>query len=142
VEFQRQLESAAFLAAGGNFLAPCQNVTDFLAHKKSTTFDVAPSYPRGVVSVNLWDILPQFVCETLAKALKEFGKRIDGFDRSGVLTAVETRTSSPVKIPRDEGTMASNIANLFPAGEGAGHAGGIVSAAVDGLKVAVAVDKK
>jgi uncharacterized FAD-dependent dehydrogenase len=142
VAFQRQLESAAFTAGGGNFAAPCQNVTDFLAHKKSATIDMAPSYPRGVVSVNLWDILPQFVCETLAKALREFGKRIDGFDCCGVLTAVETRTSSPVKIPRDADTFASNITNLYPAGEGAGHAGGIVSAAVDGLKVAVAIAKK
>ena len=145
VNFQQKLEQDCFNAVnnGNNYHAPAQNVVDFLNKRKSSTWSVTPSYPRGVVSANLWDILPQFVCNTLADALAEFGKKMPGFDKCGVLTAVESRTSSPVKMLRNKDTLASTtFANLYPCGEGAGYAGGIVSASVDGLKVATAICNK
>jgi len=145
VKFQQRLEEACFNAvnSGNHYLAPAQNVVDFLHKRKSTEWSVTPSYPRGVVSANLWDILPAFVCNTLAEALVDFGKKMHGFDKCGVLTAVESRTSSPVKMLRDKQSFASTtICNLYPCGEGAGYAGGIVSASVDGLKVAQAICTK
>lgn len=138
MRFQADLERAAFDLGGGNYAAPCQNVTDFVTNKPATAFDVTPSYPRGVKPCNLRDILPKFIAENLAEALLAFDGKIRGFGSSGVLTAVETRTSSPVKIVRDE-TYQSNLRNLYPVGEGAGYAGGIVSAAVDGLRVAMSI---
>ena len=145
VKFQQRLEETCFNAvnSGNHYLAPAQNVVDFLNKRKSTEWSVTPSYPRGVVSANLWDILPDFVCNTLAEALVEFGKKMHGFDKCGVLTAVESRTSSPVKMLRNKETFASTtLCNLYPCGEGAGYAGGIVSAGVDGLKVAQAICTK
>lgn len=145
VKFQQSLEEACFNAvnSGNHYLAPAQNVVDFLNKRKSTEWSVTPSYPRGVVSANLWDILPDFVCNTLAEALVEFGKKMHGFDKCGVLTAVESRTSSPVKMLRNkENFDSTTLCNLYPCGEGAGYAGGIVSAGVDGLKVAQAICAK
>ena len=138
VRFQQDLERRAYTVAGGNYLAPCQNVTDFVAGKLSDKFDVAPSYPRGVTSANLRELLPKDIGDTLAEALVYFDAKIKGFGSSGVLTGVETRTSCPVRIVRDE-NFQSRLANLYPVGEGAGYAGGIVSSAVDGLRVAEAL---
>ena len=112
-----------------------QNVTDFVANKPSTALQIAPSYPRGTTLANLRDLLPQQIGNVLADALVHFDKKIAGFGSSGVLTGIESRTSSPVKIVRDD-TMQSNLKNLYPTGEGAGYAGGIVSSAVDGIRVA------
>ena len=138
IYFQQKLEQSAYKAGGGNYVAPCQNVTDFLAHKKSSMFCVTPSYPRGVRSCDFHDILPADICEILEQSLLVFNKKMKGFAECGVLTGVETRTSSPVKVLRNE-KFQSNLSALFPVGEGAGHAGGIVSSAVDGLKVAQSI---
>ena len=135
VRFQRHLEKQAYQLAGGAYRAPCQNVSDFLANRPSTVFELAPSYPRGVTPVNLRSLLPPTVADTICEGLYEFDRKIKGFGTSGVLTAVESRTSSPVKIVRND-RFQSNLVNLFPVGEGAGYAGGIVSSAVDGLRVA------
>ncbi len=136
VAFQRDLERKAYLLGGGNYLAPCQNVADFLRNRTSTAFDVAPSYPCGVGSANLRSLLPQPLSQTLCDALGYFDRKIAGFGTSGVLTGVESRTSSPVRIVRND-AFQSNLGNLYPIGEGAGYAGGIVSSAVDGLRVAM-----
>jgi len=135
VRFQQHLEKLAYQMGGGNYVAPCQNVTDFVANVPSTNLQLAPSYPRGVKACNLRDLLPKQIGDVLADALLHFDKKIKGFGTSGVLTGIESRTSSPVKILRDE-TMQSNLKNLYPVGEGAGYAGGIVSSAVDGIRVA------
>ena len=138
VRFQRHLEKQAYLLAGGNYRAPCQNVSDFLADRPSTNFDVAPSYMRGATSVNLRNLLPQTISYAIVEGLYEFDRKIKGFASNGVLTAVESRTSSPVKILRNQ-LFQSNLSGLYPIGEGAGYAGGIVSSAVDGLRVAIAI---
>ena len=135
VRFQQHLESLAYQMGGGNYLAPCQNVTDFVANVPSTKLQLDPSYPRGVTTCNLRELLPKQIGDVLSDALLHFDKKIKGFGTSGVLTGIESRTSSPVKILRDE-SMQSNLANLYPVGEGAGYAGGIVSSAVDGIRVA------
>ena len=138
MRFQQDLERRAYELAGGNYLAPCQGVKDFVAGVVSAQYDVAPSYLRGVTSVNLRELLPRDIGDTIAQALVYFDRKIAGFGSSGVLTGVETRTSSPVRIVRNE-AYQSKLANLYPIGEGAGYAGGIVSSAVDGLRVAEAV---
>lgn len=138
VRFQQHLEELAYKMGGGNYHAPAQNVTDFVANQLSTELQLAPSYPRGTTLANLRNLLPKQIGDVLAEALLHFDKKIAGFGTSGVLTGVESRTSSPVKILRDE-TMQSNLQNLYPVGEGAGYAGGIVSSAVDGIRVAQAI---
>ena len=140
VYFQQDLERKAYSLAGGSYVAPCQNVTDFVANRVSGKFDLTPSYPRGVKSVNLRELLPHEICDTLCQALADFDRKIKGFGSSGVLTGVESRTSSPVRIVRDA-TYQSNLRGLYPVGEGAGYAGGIVSSAVDGLRVAMSICK-
>ncbi|MCH5156298.1 MAG: FAD-dependent oxidoreductase [Clostridiales bacterium] len=140
MRFQQDLEHRAYVSAGGNYIAPAQGVKDFIEGTVSTQFDVTPSYPRGVTSVNLRELLPQDLGDTIAEALQYFDRKIRGFGSSGVLTGVETRTSSPVRITRDE-TFQSKLLNLYPIGEGAGYAGGIVSSAVDGLKVAIYISE-
>ncbi len=134
VEFQRRMEQAAFRLGGGGYYAPAQTVGDFLAGRSSTGFsDVKPSYLPGVVPCDLRECLPDYVADSLRAALPMMGRQIAGFDRpDAVLTGVESRSSSPVWILRDERAQAS-VAGLFPCGEGAGYAGGIVSAAVDGV---------
>jgi uncharacterized FAD-dependent dehydrogenase len=141
VEFQRKWESLAFLAGGGTYKAPGQLVGDFLAGKPSTEFGaVTPSYKPGVHLTDLAQCLPPFAIEAMREALPVFGRQIPGYDHPDVvLTGVETRTSSPVRITRGKDFQSLNTAGLFPAGEGAGYAGGILSAAVDGIKVAEAV---
>ena len=141
VRFQQDLERKAYVMGGGNFVAPCQNVTDFIENKLTVRFDITPSYPRGAKSANLRELLPNPLSDDIATSLAAFNRKIKGFAEHGVLTGVETRTSSPVRIKRDE-TYQSNLLNLYPTGEGAGYAGGIVSSAVDGLKVAIAIADK
>ena len=134
---QRQIERAAF-AIGGEYRAPCQRVGDFLAGKASTGFrGVRPSYRPGVVAANLTDCLPPFLTDNLRFALPRLAQRLRGFDSpDALLTAPETRSSSPVRLLRDA-RRQSALAGLYPLGEGAGYAGGIMSAAVDGLKAAL-----
>ena len=121
-------------------MAPAQTVGDFLAHAAGTpSAAVTPTYPRGVAWRDLRDCLPSFVTDALAEALPALDRKLHGFaSDDAVMTAVEARSSSPVRIVRDDG-FQSNIAGLYPCGEGAGYAGGITSAAVDGLRVAEAI---
>ena len=140
VEFQRRWERAAFEAGGGDFSAPAQRVGDFLQKRDSTgPGSVKPSYRPGVKWGSLDGCLPGFVTGSMRQALPLLDKKLHGFaDPDAVLTGVETRSSSPVRIERDEGCQ-SNIRGLYPCGEGAGYAGGIMSAAVDGIRCAEAV---
>jgi uncharacterized FAD-dependent dehydrogenase len=144
VAFQRRLESAAFEAGGGTYKAPGQRVGDFLARRPSTSLgEVEPSYKPGVVPTDLAACLPDYVLEAIREALPVFGRQIAGFDMAdAVMTGVETRTSAPVRITRGADFQSLNTAGLYPAGEGAGYAGGILSAAIDGTRVAEAVARK
>jgi hypothetical protein len=141
IAFQRHWESLAFEAGGGNYNAPAQRVGDFLAGRPSTTLgSVVPSYTPGVQPTDLARCLPDYVVAALRESLPAFGREIAGFAmEDALLTGVETRTSSPIRITRDDEFQSLNTRGLFPAGEGAGYAGGILSAAVDGIKVAEAV---
>lgn len=143
IYFQKELEEKAFKLGGSNYFAPVQRVEDFLANRKSEFIgSVKPSYKPGYTLSNLNDILPDFVSNTLKEGLLYFDKKLSGFaDSDSILTGLETRTSSPIKILRNE-NLVSNIDGLYPCGEGAGYAGGIMSAAVDGIKCAIEVLKK
>ena len=138
VAFQRELEDAAYRLGGGNYAAPAQRVGDFLAHRPSTgAGKVVPTYLPHVRWCDLHDCLPPFVCEALEEGLPVLGRKLRGFDDpDAVLTAVETRSSSPVRIVRDNLSFQSALRGLYPCGEGAGYAGGIMSAAADGLHIA------
>ncbi|MBP2662910.1 MAG: hypothetical protein H6Q71_858 [Firmicutes bacterium] len=139
IEFQRRYERLAFALGGHNYRAPVQTVGDFLAGKSgSSKYLVKPSYRPGVTPADLTECLPDFVAATLVKALPDFGRKIRGFDHPGaVLTGVETRTSAPVRIIRGPDFTSVNTAGLYPIGEGAGYAGGIMSAALDGMNAAI-----
>jgi len=141
IAFQRDLESRAFELGGGNYDAPAQLVGDFLAGRPSTALgSVEPSYKPGVKLTDLATALPPYAIAAMREALPAFGRQIRGFDMAdAVLTGVETRTSSPLRITRGEDFQSLNIKGLYPAGEGAGYAGGILSAGVDGIKVAEAL---
>jgi uncharacterized FAD-dependent dehydrogenase len=141
VEFQRKWEAMAFDLGGKNYCAPGQRVGDFLAGRPSTSLGtVEASYTPGVTPTDLATALPDFAIAAIREALPEFEKQIKGFAMDdAVLTGVETRTSSPVRITRGENFQSINVTGLYPAGEGAGYAGGILSAAVDGIEVAEAV---
>ncbi len=141
VALQRELESRAYVTGGENYNAPGQLVGDFLAGRPSTIFgEVMPSYKPGVTLGDLGASLPGEVIAAIREALPAFGRRIPGFDRpDAVLTGVETRTSSPLRITRGADGQSLNTPGLYPAGEGAGYAGGILSAGVDGIKTAEAV---
>ncbi|WP_137178786.1 NAD(P)/FAD-dependent oxidoreductase [Roseomonas sp. AR75] len=141
VALQRRWEDAAFVAGGGEYRAPAQRVGDFLASRGSTQLgEVVPSYKPGVTPTDLSRCLPDFVVAAIREALPAFGRQIAGFDMAdAVMTGVETRTSSPVRIRRDASFRSVNTLGLYPAGEGAGYAGGIFSAGVDGIRVAEAV---
>lgn len=141
IDFQRKLESNAFVMGGSNYEAPGQLVGDFIAGKASSEFgSVIPSYKPGVHLTDLADALPEYAITAMREALPAFGKKIKGFDmHDAVLTGVETRTSSPVRIPRGEDYQSLNVKGLYPAGEGASYAGGILSAGVDGIEVAEAL---
>ena len=139
--YQRRWESAAFIAGGGDYRAPAQLVGDFLAGRPSTSLgDVLPSYKPGVTPTDLALCLPDFAVAAMREALLAFDQQLPGFARpDALMTGVETRTSSPIRIPRGFDFQSVNTAGLFPAGEGAGYAGGILSAGVDGIRVAEAL---
>ena len=144
VELQEKLESHAYVMGGKDYCAPGQLVGDFIEGKASTELgEVEPSYKPGIKLTDLAPSLPDYAIEAIREALPAFGKKIRGFDRKdAVLTGIETRTSSPVRIKRDKDNLQSiNTRGLYPAGEGAGYAGGILSAGVDGIKVAEALAK-
>lgn len=141
VALQQRLEELAFAEGGANYTAPGQRVGDFLAGKPSIAFGtVTPSYQPGVRPTDLTRCLPAFVTDAIREALPLFGRQMPGYDHPDVvMTGVETRTSSPVRIRRGSDFQSVNTRGLYPAGEGAGYAGGILSAAVDGIKVAEAL---
>jgi uncharacterized FAD-dependent dehydrogenase len=142
LRFQQQVEQAAFAAGGGNLVAPGQRMVDFAEGR--TSIDLPKnSYLPGTKSIDLVEVLPDWIHERLRKALPAFGKKMKGyFTNEALLVGVESRTSSPVKIPRDKETLQHpQITGLFPCGEGAGYAGGIVSAAIDGINCAAAAGK-
>lgn len=142
IAFQRQWESAAYIAGGASYAAPAQRVGDFLRGTPSTSLGhVIPSYKPGVTPTDLSTCLPDYAITAIREAIPAFGRQIKGYDMDdAVLTGVETRTSSPIRIKRDDTTLQSlNTKGLFPAGEGAGYAGGILSAGVDGIRIAEAV---
>jgi len=142
MELQRKLEERAFELGGSNYDAPGQLVGDFLAGRPSTSLgSVVPSYTPGVHLCDLGSVLPKYAIDAIREAIPAFDKQIQGFAMAdAVLTGVETRTSSPIRIRRNNDDLQSaNIRGLYPAGEGAGYAGGILSSAVDGIKVAEAV---
>jgi uncharacterized FAD-dependent dehydrogenase len=141
ITFQRELERAAFGMGGADYRAPAQRVEDFLKNQPSRRFgDVVPTVQPGAVPANAGAVLPEAVSGALRRALPALDRQLEGFAMpDAVLTAVEARTSSPVRILRDESGQSLSCRGLFPAGEGAGYAGGIMSAAVDGLRAAAAV---
>jgi uncharacterized FAD-dependent dehydrogenase len=143
VELQRHWEEQAYIAGGKTYAAPVQRVGDFIRGVPSTALgSVAPSYRPGVTPTDLSSCLPDYAIAAIREALTAFGKQLKGFDmEDAVLTGVETRTSSPVRIRRGEDFQSVNLRGLYPAGEGAGYAGGILSAAIDGIKAAEAVAK-
>jgi len=145
IALQEDLEARAFVLGGGNYDAPAQLVGDFLANRASTQLgEVIPSYQPGVHLTNLSGLLPDYATEAIREAMPVFGRQIPGFDAAdAVFTAVETRTSSPLRIRRERDTWESiNTRGLYPAGEGAGYAGGIYSAAIDGIEIAEAVARR
>ena len=137
IELQKETEKAAY-SIGGGYKAPIQLAGDLMNNKASTAVgDIEPSYEPGVVPCDLRECLPDFIIESIREALPVFGTMIEGYDRyDAVLTGVESRSSSPIRILRDPITLCSSIEGIYPCGEGAGYAGGIVSAAVDGIKCA------
>jgi len=143
VEFQRRWEEAAFKLGGGNYMAPAQLVKDFLKDKPSKELGaIKPSYKPGVTLTDLRKCLPDYVIDTMKEGILALNNKLRGFSMGdAILTGVETRSSSPIRIVRNE-ALESNIKGLYPTGEGAGYAGGIVSSAVDGIKVAEAIIQK
>lgn len=141
VDLQRSCEQAAFEAGGGAFVAPAQLVGDFLHGRPSSAVGgIQPTYPRGVAWGDVSRCLPPYITETIRAAIPEMGRKLHGFDRTdAVLTGVETRSSSPVRVTRGNDLQSVGVRGLWPVGEGAGYAGGIMSAAADGLHVAEAV---
>ncbi len=141
IELQRRLEELAFTVGGENYHAPAQLIGDFLAGKTSSEIgDVKPSYTPGITLTDLSKVVPDFVTQAIREAIPAFNRQIKGFAKAdGLLTGVETRTSSPICIKRDENYQSVNVQGLYPAGEGAGYAGGIWSAGIDGIRVAEAL---
>ena len=127
----------------GNGLVPIQLLKDFKEKRKSTVYgEIMPVHKGNVTWGNLWNCLPEYVCDTLVEGMDKFGQMIEGYDHPDtLLSGVETRTSSPVRIVRDD-EFESNIKGIYPCGEGAGYAGGITSAAIDGIKVFEAILRK
>jgi uncharacterized protein len=144
IEFQRKWERKAFETGGNNYFAPVQLVGDFCSGRPSNSLGkVCPSYTPGITLCNLAECLPEFVVETLRLAIPQMDKKLKGFARNdAVMTAVESRSSSPIRIVRDETLQSTAVKGLYPAGEGAGYAGGIISTAVDGIKIAEAISSK
>ena len=143
IYFQKELEEKAFVLGGSNYFAPIQKVGDFLENRKTTELgNVQPTYKPGVTFSNLQEILPEYVIKTLKEGLLDFDRKIKGFaNKDAIMTGVETRSSSPVRIVRDE-NGESNIKGIYPCGEGAGYAGGIMTAAMDGIKTAIDILEK
>jgi uncharacterized FAD-dependent dehydrogenase len=141
IDLQRNLEFAAYQLGGGDYQAPAQLVGDFLKNKPSTELaSVTPSYQPGIALGDLSEALPSFAINAIREAIPEFDKKVRGFAMNdAIMTGVETRSSSPINIQRDKDCQSINTQGLYPAGEGAGYAGGILSAAIDGIKVAEAV---
>ena len=141
IAFQRRLEQAAYRAGGGGYAAPAENVPSFLAGQGRLTIGrVQPTYDRGVTPYDLGSLLPEELAATMRTGLSAFERKITGYTApDAILTGLETRTSSPVRLPRGEDFQALDLPGLYPCGEGAGYAGGIMSAAVDGLRVARAI---
>ena len=141
IEYQRALEGKAFVLGGGNYRAPAQTVGDFLKGGDGGYVGaVTPTYPRGVTFAPLAELFPQYVTDTLKAAIKDIGKRIRGFDAAdGILTAAETRFSSPLRFLRDGTFQSVSVSGVYPCGEGGGYSGGITSSAADGLRVAEAI---
>lgn len=144
IEFQRMLEKKAFELGGASYSAPAQLSSDFINNRKSVAFkSVKPSYPLGTEFCNFNNVFPEKVNNMLLSGLVEFDKKIKGFSfGDGVLTGIETRTSAPLRILRGENFNSISVEGLYPSGEGAGYAGGITSAAVDGLRIAQAIIEK
>ena len=142
LRFQQEIEQLAFTTGGGNLVAPAQRMVDFVEGRISNDLP-KNSYLPGTKSINLDEILPNWIAGRLRKALPVFGQKMKGYyTNEAILVGVESRTSSPVKIPRDKETLQHpQVAGLFPCGEGAGYAGGIISAAIDGINCAVAALK-
>ncbi|EHQ87574.1 NAD(P)/FAD-dependent oxidoreductase [Desulfosporosinus youngiae] len=137
LEFQREWEHKAFRAGGSNYRAPAQRVVDFLERRVTNRFDLSPTYSPGIVPYELHEVLPAAVGEVLERALRDFDRKIKGFaGEKATLTGIETRTSSPIRIVRNTQGESLDLTGLYPAGEGAGYAGGITSAAVDGIRIA------
>lgn len=143
IYFQAKLEQKAFELGGSNFFAPIQRVEDFLNNKKTTKIGgIEPTYKPGVTLSNLHELFPEYISQTLKEGILDFDKKIKGFaNPDSILTAIESRSSSPVRILRDD-NLESNIKGLYPCGEGVGYAGGIMTAAVDGIKCAIKVLEK
>jgi len=141
IEFQRKWERKTFEIAGGNYFAPVQLVGDFLSRRASHSLgQITPSYTPGTAPCDLAECLPDFVVETLRLAIPKMDEKLKGFARKdAVMTALESRSSSPVRIIRDDTMQSPVVSGLYPAGEGAGYAGGIISSAVDGIKAAEAI---
>lgn len=143
IDLQRDLEKLAYELGGGDYKAPAQLVGDFLKNKPSTELgEVTPSYQPGINLGDLSKALPEFAIDAIREAIPAFNSKINGYSMDdAILTGVETRTSAPICIKRDKSFQSINTQGLYPAGEGAGYAGGILSAAIDGIKVAEAVAK-
>lgn len=142
IDFIEAIEKKAFVCGGGDYCAPAANVTDFMNGKLSKKFgEVKPSYAIGTRFALMENILPKFVCDDIRISLADMNKKIHGFSEKGVITAPETRTSSPVRIKRKENLSAEGIDNLYPSGE-VGYAGGIMSSAMDGIKIAEKIKEK
>jgi uncharacterized FAD-dependent dehydrogenase len=144
IDFQRKLESKAFHLGGSDYSAPVQKVADFLKGEPSVDFkQLRPTYLPGYKSANLGDLFPKDICQAISDGIKYFGRQLKGFDwPDAVLTGVETRTSAPVRILRNELREAVGLSGIYPVGEGAGYAGGIISSALDGWKTAEEIVNK
>ena len=144
MEFQRHYESLAYKVGGGNYKAPVQLLGDFINDRKSSKLGaVTPSYKPGFEFADMRECLPSYVVEGIKDGVNNFDRKIKGYGREdAILTGIETRTSAPVKITRNERLESISLSGLYPCGEGAGFAGGIVSAAVDGIKVAERIIEK
>jgi uncharacterized FAD-dependent dehydrogenase len=139
IDFARNIEQAAYRAFG-SYKAPATTVRGFLSGKPDLDTNIIPTYSRGIVPFDISKLYPPFVSNMMKKGLEQFSRKMACFgDENALLTAPETRTSSPVRITRREDLTAPGAANLYPCGEGAGYAGGIMSAAVDGLRVALGI---
>ncbi|MBC7076667.1 MAG: hypothetical protein H5T98_11520, partial [Syntrophomonadaceae bacterium] len=138
MEMQQELEGKAFKMGGGNYCAPAQLLKDFLDKRGSRNLEGSlATYKPGVTPANMWELFPRDICEVMARGIKNWDNKMKGFiNEKAVLTGVETRTSAPLRIKRQEDLTSLNVYNMYPCGEGAGYAGGIVSSAVDGIKVA------